>query len=298
MKNFFRDLVLPEMDRLVSSPEHMKMFKKASKDACCSSSCKCDESCTCEKCDKDCSKCDLGKVASSQDIVTNLLSLSETLESRNLVKSNALLLDFVDGMVSVAQCGDDSNDIQALDVLRGPTTEDFIGEEIRPLEEELDELESSPGYEDLDQILKDPELSKMFGEIRGKNQLDKEMANFTTSLSDIIDEDDDMEDAEKYIDNMNAKDHKWRKAEKILRIDSALFDDLSDSEKEIIEFSNKHIKNNVNVSKEELHFINENNYVENLKNTINKLNEIVESDLQPVESLIIHKILIKQNNKK
>lgn len=180
MKNSIGNSIALEMNKIANSPNHVKLFKKAS--TCCGLGCKCDESCPCnKKCEPNCVKCaELKSEANLSDIINNLISLSAQLDNNNLTKSAILTLSLIDKMAN-----EDQNDISTFDVLHHPGKSDFVDlsqKEIKPMEEELTELESSPGYDELEEILKDPELAKLLNETRKEKMIEEGLEHYEPAL--------------------------------------------------------------------------------------------------------------------
>lgn len=99
MNKMVGNQIAAEMDKIVTSTEHIKLFSKASADKCCSCSGTCSEKCSCAG---DCSsKCDcLKSEAGIESLSSDLLRWSSELESCGLTKSAALPLDLAEEIMS------------------------------------------------------------------------------------------------------------------------------------------------------------------------------------------------------
>lgn len=96
------NIVAAEMDKIMGSKEHDKLFSKAEKDCKCSPDCKCKENgaCSCDgKCEEDCKSCgkqEKSTIYSFQEIVDTLISVSKILDNSGFRKSSISTLEALD----------------------------------------------------------------------------------------------------------------------------------------------------------------------------------------------------------
>lgn len=104
---------------------------------------------------------------------------------------------------------EDTNDIKATDLLEYPELGDpnEITVDVEPdlseteLERELAELDSDPNYQELDELLKDPESVRMLDEIRRNQRISREMESYEPELKEFNDLTDELSAMDDCYDN-------------------------------------------------------------------------------------------------